>query len=208
LLSIAAICVKIFFEGNQDSRFPNLGIALLVCYFFAYLLRLYIMNRSKLKGLAGQAKLDQRLYFGVEQIFASATLFGLTLPLFFWQWSQYESTGLMGRQFVDAVLHPHPKWMAAAISGTPYALVAFLSVFLFLYPGKTATFTGVLNRLVSLAGGTAASLLLYLFFSGPFPPAIDWIALALIIAAIGFLAWGDHVEGGPKFERTVLPVLR
>lgn len=193
-LSIMAIAVKVFFSGNSDARFPLLGIILLTCYFFAYLLRLYIMNRSKLLGVAGSNQLDQRLYFGTEQLFASGTLFLITIPLLLWIRAHYDTAGVTGQQFVNAVFQPSPHWMSAALSAIPYSLIAFLSVFLFLYPGKTATFTGVLNRLVSLLGGTASSLVLFLFFSGNFPPLVDWISLAFILGAIGFLAWADKLD--------------
>jgi hypothetical protein len=193
-LSIGAIAVKVFLSGESDSRFPFLGVVLLAIYFFAYLLRLYIMNRSKILGVAGNAKLDQRLYFGTEQLYASGTLFLVSGPLLIWLWLHYDSAGITGKQFVDAVFRPSAYWVSAGLSGLPYSFIAFLSVFLFLYPGKTATFTGVLNRLVSLVGGTASSLLLFLLFAGKFPPLVDWISLAFILSAIAFLAWGDRVE--------------
>ncbi len=203
-LSIAAIAVKVFFSGSSDARFPLLGIVLLTCYFFAYLLRLYIMNRAKILGVGGSAKLDQRLYFGTEQLFASGTLFIVSVPILLWLRAHYDTAGVTGKQFVDAVFQPSSHWISAALSGTPYALIAFLSVFLFLYPGKTATFTGVLNRLVSLVGGTASSLALYFFFSGKFPPLVDWASLAFILGAISFLAWGDWADRGRKKEKAIL----
>jgi hypothetical protein len=204
VLSIAAIAVKLFFSSGSDSRFPFLGIALLSCYFFAYFLRLYIMNRTKILGVAGSTKLDQRLYFGTEQLFASGTLFLISLPLLLWLHAHYNTAGATGKQFVDSVFQPSAHWITAALSGTPYALIAFLSVFLFLYPGKTATFTGVLNRLVSLLGGTASSLALYLFFSGKFPPLVDWVSLTFILGAISFLAWGDWAERSRRASNSLI----
>jgi hypothetical protein len=195
-LSMIAIGVKVFLSGNADTRMPTLGLFLLGGYFFAYLLRLYIMNRAKILGVAGSKVLDQRLYFGAEQLFASATLFLVSCALLFWLRSQHETAGIIGTQFVDAVFQPSPHWQSAALSGIPYSLIAFLSVFLFLYPGKTATFTGVLNRLVSLVGGTASSVVLYFVFAGPFPPLVDWISFGFILGAIGFLAWGSASEKG------------
>lgn len=193
-LAIAAILSKLFFSQNKEAQFPVIGIILLSIYFFAYLLRLYIMNRAKLTGLAGNQKLDQKLYFGTEQLFASGFLFLIAIPVYLALSVHPESNGLVGQQFVNSIQSPHSLWFLASLSGLPYALIAFLSVFLFLYPGKTATFTGVLNRLVSLMGGTASSLILFLFFSGKFPPTEDWISLCFIFASIGFLAWGDQAE--------------
>jgi hypothetical protein len=42
--------------------------------------------------------------------------------------------------------------------------------------------------------GTASSLVVFAFFGGAFPPSEDWLALGLIVVAIGFLAWGDRAE--------------
>ncbi|MCO5141853.1 MAG: hypothetical protein M9962_02040 [Oligoflexia bacterium] len=197
LFAITAVAIKLFFAKNVDTKLPSMGVALLICYFFTYLLRLYVMNRSKISGLAGK-KLDQRLYFGVEQLFASAILLLISTGLFFWIQNHYLDSPKIGQQFVDAIYFPKSVWLLASISGLPYAFIAFLSVFLFLFPGKSATFTGVLNRLVSLMGGTASSLILFLFFGGKVPPQEDWISLAFILVAIVFLAWGDLVEGKEK----------
>jgi len=192
LLASGAVATKLFFPSSSESRFPLIGIIVLGIYFFAYLLRLYIMNRAKLQGIAGK-QLDQRLYFGMEQIFASSVLFGIAIPLFLFARNASHLPPML-EGFVRAVESPNPHWASAAVSGLPYALIAFLSVFLFLYPGKSATFTGVLNRLVSLIGGTTSTLAFGLIFSGGLPSADDFISLILICAAISFLAWGDRVE--------------
>ena len=46
------------------------------------------------------------------------------------------------------------------LSGIPYGAVAFFSVFIFMFQGRTATFAGLVNRLTSLIAGTTATLLL------------------------------------------------
>ncbi|MEI2637763.1 MAG: hypothetical protein V9F03_02005 [Microthrixaceae bacterium] len=190
LFAIGAVAAKTFFTPETSYQFSNGAIALLVLYFIAYFIRLYIMNRAKLLGIAGK-KLDQKLYFGVEQLFASGVLFVFAIGVFLMKYSFLGSTGKIGFEYVDAILSPHPQWPLAAIAGLPYGFVAIFSVFLFLYPGKSATFTGVTNRLVSLLGGTATSIILYLFFDVAFPPVEDWIALTFILIAIGLLAWGN-----------------
>jgi hypothetical protein len=194
VFSILAIGTKLLFAKDKTSQFPLIGVVLLFFYFFAYLLRLYIMNRSKLLGLGGGKKLDEKLYFGVEQLFASFTLLSVSILVYLLLFTQGKPEGLIGQQFLSSLSEPSPLWYWAALSGLPYSFIAFLSVFLFLYPGKTATFTGVLNRLVSLVGGTASSLILFLFFAGGFPPLEDWLALGCISAAIAFLAWGNSSE--------------
>ncbi len=191
VFAILAVVTKIFFSNGGTDQFPFIGIVLLFCYFFAYLLRLYIMNRAKLLGVGGKT-LDQRLYFGMEQLFASGILVAVSIPIFLFTSRNLDSTGILGQQYVRSISDPHPQWFSAAVSGLPYGFIAFLSVFLFLFPGKSATFTGVLNRVVSLLAGTTSSLILYLFFGGVFPPNEDWIALAFIVGSILLLAWGHQ----------------
>ena len=191
--AIGAVAVKMFLTPASSYHFSFAASVLLIFYFIAYLIRLYIMNRAKLLGIAGK-KLDQRLYFGVEQLFASGFVFLTGISLFLIEYFYSGSTGKLGHEFSETLTTPHLHWIPASIAGTPYGFVAIFSVFLFLYPGKSATFTGVTNRLVSLIGGTAASLILYLFFSADFPPNEDWIALGFILMAIALLAWGNQVE--------------
>ena len=45
-----------------------------------------------------------------------------------------------------------PSW-TAIFSGIPFGIVAFFSVFIFLFRGRTATFAGLVNRLTSLLSG-------------------------------------------------------
>jgi hypothetical protein len=194
VFAMGAVGVKMFLTPSTSYHF-TLGASLLMFfYFIAYFVRLYIMNHAKLKGIAGKANLDQKLYFGIEQLFASGTVFGLSLILFLSEHFIPNSTGKLGMEFYQALSSPHSSWIQAALAGTPYGFVAIFSVFLFLYPGKSATFTGVTNRLVSLIGGTAASLILYALFDADFPPFEDWVALLFILISIALLAWGSHSE--------------
>jgi hypothetical protein len=86
--------------------------------------------------------------------------------------------------FRDAIVHPDP---AAVLSGVPYGIVAFFSVFIFMFKGRTATFAGLVNRLTSLVAGTAATLILFFAFGTKFPSAQDWISLLFILIAVYFL---------------------
>jgi hypothetical protein len=88
-----------------------------------------------------------------------------------------------------AVKHPDPM---AMLSGLPYGLVAFFSVFIFMFQGRTATFAGLANRLTSLIGGTAATLLMF-WTLGQDPPKVqDWASLAFILVAVGFMASAER----------------
>jgi hypothetical protein len=193
LFAISAVGIKMFLTPANSYHFTFGASILMGFYFLAYLVRLYIMNRAKLLGIAGKS-LDQRLYFGVEQLFASGFLFLLGTLFFIFEFTATGSTGKLGLDFYNTIASPHPSWLSASIAGTPYGFVALFSVFLFLYPGKSATFTGVTNRLVSLIGGTASSLILFAFFGAPFPPKEDWVALGFILGAIALLASGGKTE--------------
>lgn len=91
-------------------------------------------------------------------------------------------------QFSYAIKKPTDKWFETILSGLPFGLAAFFSVFLFMFKGRTATFAGLVNRLTSLIAGTTATILVYLFIKGQKPPsAEDWIGLVLIFIAIYFI---------------------
>src|SRR5207244_13102981 len=86
--------------------------------------------------------------------------------------------------FRGAVNHPD---RGAFLAGLPYGLVAFFSVFIFMFKGRTATFAGLVNRLTSLLAGTTATLLLFFMFKMKFPSVQDWFSVMFIIVAVYFL---------------------
>jgi hypothetical protein len=107
------------------------------------------------------------------------------------------SSASQQRVLVDlraAVVAPHPAWSLALLSGLAYGLVAFFSVFIFMFKGRTATFAGLVNRLTSLLAGTTATLLFALFFGGQWPVLADWISLGFILAAVACLAWAERAN--------------
>ena len=65
--------------------------------------------------------------------------------------------------------------------------MAFFSVFIFMFKGRTATFTGLVNRLTSLVAGTTVTLLFYALYGGKFPSMQDWVSLGFILVSIAFL---------------------
>ncbi|HIA01301.1 MAG TPA: hypothetical protein EYN66_05240 [Myxococcales bacterium] len=89
--------------------------------------------------------------------------------------------------FSAAVIAPHALWKHAALAGTAFGAAAFFSVFIFIYKGRTATFAGLVNRLTSLLAGTCATLIFWYCFGGKFPKSPDWLSLAFIMIAVGFL---------------------
>jgi hypothetical protein len=67
-------------------------------------------------------------------------------------------------------------------------MVAFSSVFLFMFPGRTATFAGLVNRITSLLAGTAATVILAVLFHQRPPGLVDWLSLGLVLIAATLLA--------------------
>jgi hypothetical protein len=202
VFAVAAVSVHVLFaaDGGFDFLRSPAAVAILSSYVVAYSVRIYIMNYYK-NTHARVNRQDNKAFFGVEQLAASVTLVTAGLLV-------YHSPALFGWSsaaidlYRDSFRDPHPAWKAAAVSGTAFGAVAFFSVFLFLFHGRTATFAGLVNRLTSLVAGTAATLLFHYAFGGSFPSARDWISLGLILVAILFLTRAERkrvaeLRGGP-----------
>src|SRR5947208_15679942 len=112
---------------------------------------------------------DNKGFFAIEQLAASGTMLSIGLLLFFGRgafgWTDFRIVA-----FDEAIRHPD---LSAVISGIPYGVVAFFSVFIFMFKGRTATFAGLVNRLASLVPGTAATLFLFVVFHERVPSAQD-----------------------------------
>jgi hypothetical protein len=132
-------------------------------------------------------KLDNNGFFAIEQIAATTTMLLAGLILF-------NATSLFGSSneqialFHNSIANPRPLWGWAVIAGFAYGLVAFFSVFIFMFKGRTATFAGLVNRLTSLVAGTTATLILYFLFQGKFPKIQDWLSLVFILISVWFLS--------------------
>ncbi|HAX47958.1 MAG TPA: hypothetical protein DCX92_03145 [Bacteroidetes bacterium] len=131
-------------------------------------------------------KQDNKAFFAIEQIAATLSMLigGIILfnatDLFGWDLTQIV-------QFREAFTAPDSLWGWAMISGLAFGLLAFFSVFIFMFKGRTATFAGLVNRLTSLIAGTAATLLFAIVFGGKYPVTEDWITLGFILIAVAFL---------------------
>jgi hypothetical protein len=165
-------------------------MTILIAYIIAYSIRIYIMNYYK-NTRPASARLDNRPFFGIEQISACVTLVIAAIIVYnapeWLGWS-----GAVLDQFRGAIARPLPQWEAATLSGTVFGGVAFFSVFLFMFQGRTATFAGLVNRLTSLIAGTASTILFAIWFGGKLPAREDWISLALILVAIAFLSQSER----------------
>jgi len=189
--------------GAGHGSFDFLGslpaMTILITYLIAYSIRLYIMNFYKNTRAAGVAQ-DNRGFFAIEQLAASGTMLLASVFLFFGP-TLFGWTDVRVLAFGDAFRHPD---LAAVISGVPYGIVAFFSVFIFMFKGRTATFAGLVNRLTSLVAGTAATLVLYFFFGQRFPTAQDWISLGFILIAVWFLTRAEQLRTA---ELAAVPVV-
>jgi len=94
--------------------------------------------------------------------------------------------------FISAIQRPHPDWPWVAFSGLAFGMVAFFSVFIFMFKGRTATFTGLMNRLTSLVAGTTATLLGHWLFTSRLPSLQNWTSLGFVLVAVIFLSRAER----------------
>jgi hypothetical protein len=173
-------------NGNFEFLHSPLAVGVLGAYVVAYSIRLYWMNYFKLTRRGGP-QLDNRGYFAIEQVAATLTMVlcagALIAATRAFGWSDARLLALS-----HEAAHPDAS---AIVSGIPYGLIAFFSVFLFMFQGRTATFAGLVNRITSLLAGITATLLLTAWFHLPPPGVADWVSLVLVGMAVALLA---HVE--------------
>lgn len=191
VFAVAAAGTQVFLAKSEDFDFlRNVpAMAVLSTYICAYAARIYIMNYYKNTRPKG-APLDNKWFFSVEQISASVAM-ALAAALLCLSGSQSAPIAL----FREAVTMPHPQWFPASLAGVIYGLVAFFSVFIFMFKGRTATFAGLVNRLTSLVAGTTATLLSYFIYKARFPSPADWASLGLILTAVAFLTRAERRRG-------------
>jgi hypothetical protein len=174
-------------KGSFEFLRSTAAMTILSSYIVAYAFRLYVMNYFKNTRAQGVPQ-DNQGFFAIEQISASVSM--LLLGAFFFYAPQ--TLGWTAKPVLawhEAVHQPH---FTAFLSGLPYGVVAFFSVFIFMFKGRTATFAGLVNRLTSLVAGTTATLLCALFFKLKFPSAQDWVSLLFILVAVYFLSRAEQ----------------
>src|ERR1041385_1693809 len=192
VFAIGAAAVNIFSVGKGDFEFVHSSAAMIILgsYIVAYSIRIYIMNYYKNTRAKG-VKLDNNGFFAIEQIAASAVMLVVGILLFYSP-SLFGSANEQITFFQGALAAPKPAWGWAIMAGTAYGMVAFFSVFIFMFKGRTATFAGLVNRLTSLVAGTVGTLLFALAFGGKYPKTQDWVSLVFIFIAVGFLSLAER----------------
>lgn len=172
-------------SSGSGGEWSAAAMIVLVFYIFSYMVRIYIMNYFKNTRGKG-VPLDNNGFFGVEQISASVTMVFVAI-LFFLSPTLFGVEHSSVTIFRDAITNPRPQWSQAILAGTAYGIVAFFSVFIFMFKGRTATFAGLVNRLTSLTAGTAATLILHYMYKMRAPKTEDWASLAFILVAVACL---------------------
>jgi hypothetical protein len=193
VFALLAVGVHLF-VGSESGGFDFLdstaAVVILGSYIVAYFIRIYIMNYYKNTRPVG-APSQNEMFFGIEQMAASATMITVVVFLFGApHWFGWTAPQLL--KFHAAIEQPHPDWWKAALSSISFGLVAFFSVFIFMFHGRTATFAGLVNRLTSLIAGTTATLLIFVLFGGKLPTRADWMSLAFILVAVVFLTIAER----------------
>jgi hypothetical protein len=192
IFALLAASVNLFWvdEGSFDFLQSTAAVTILSSYIVAYAIRIYIMNyfkNTRAKGIP----LDNQGFFGMEQMFA--VFFAILLGLFFYcapSWFGWEVPQL--DLYRTSFVSPSPTWGWGIASGIAFGFVAFFSVFLFMFKGRTATFSGLVNRLTSLVAGTIATLLSAILLGAKFPKIADWISLVFILVAVGFMSVAER----------------
>jgi hypothetical protein len=170
-------------EGAFDFVESPFALVVMGLYIIAYTVRIYVMNYFKNTRAQG-VPLDNKGFFAVEQVAATLSMIVIVAIVL--------ATGSSDPRVVEldrAIFDLQP---IAIVSGVPYGAVAFFSVFIFMFEGRTATFAGLVNRLTSLVGGVVATLLLAALFGLPWPSLQDWVSVLLIGIAVGFLARAER----------------
>lgn len=183
VFALVAVGTQLFFKKAEFDFIHNVpAMVILGSYLLAYFIRLYIMNYYK-NTRPKDAIYDYKGFFGVEQLAASCTILLTGLALFY-------LLNFDVQQLVDyklAFMAPHAIWPWEILAGMAFGAVAFFSVFIFMFKGRTATFAGLVNRLTSLVAGTGATIIVWLALGDKFPELQDWLSLVFILIAVGFL---------------------
>ncbi len=185
-VAFALLALAIPLVESPSLQLNGAAMGIFGSYVAAYAVRLYLMNRFKLSGASG-VKADSRYYFAGEQAVASVVLLAVAVLI-----GLGAGVGPLGDSMRAAWGAPPACWPAALAAGAAFGMVAFFSVFIFLQPGRSATFSGLVNRLTSLVAGTVATVCTHVWLGGKAPATSDWASLGVIGVAVSFLALGER----------------
>ncbi len=184
VIAVAANLISVK-PGSFDFINNPAAVTILSCYLIAYTIRIYIMNYYK-NTRGKNIKQDNKGFFAIEQIAATTTMIFIALLVYFYL-SKPEIGVPQAVLFKHAIDFPKSLWFWAGVSGFAFGIVAFFSVFIFMFKGRTATFAGLVNRLTSLVAGTIATLIFAFMWGGKYPATEDWVTMGFILVAVAFL---------------------
>jgi hypothetical protein len=191
VFALLAISIKVFSSSGNGKANPFTSLPVMIIfgvYIIAYAIRIYIMNYYKNTRPKNAKFNNNKSFFAVEQITSTTTLYLIAIILLI----IVKTTGWSGERitpFANSFFHPiEGWWFWAMIFGTAFGVVAFFSVFIFMFRGRTATFAGLVNRLTSLIAGTVSTLIFWLAIGGKKPVIVDWVSLIFILTAVSFIA--------------------
>ncbi|MEA3500734.1 MAG: hypothetical protein U9R41_06945, partial [Candidatus Marinimicrobia bacterium] len=194
VFALLAIGIKIFSGGAEGKASPFASLPVMIvfsAYIVSYAIRIYIMNYYKNTRPKESKKDNNKAFFAIEQISSTITLALVVIVVILFA----KIGGVTGDRitpFVNAIFSPVKDWWYwAMLFGTAFGVVAFFSVFLFMFKGRTATFAGLVNRLTSLIAGTTSTVIFAIAFGGRFPLIVDWISLFFILVAVTFIAFAE-----------------
>lgn len=174
-------------KGGFSFIHSTLALVTMSLYICSYAIRIYIMRRT-------QGMIEDRPYFGIEQVTAAITVMAVVGGLFifaprFHYWND--------RRVAQTILATITWNLPAIVAGVSFGAAAFFSVFLLRFKG-TGTFAVVVNRNASLFAGTAATLIYWSWFTGKFPDKEEWCSFGLLLLATRFLVKAEQrrrIEG-------------
>ena len=190
VFAILAVSVQLFYDrgtGSFDFVSYTPAIVILTCYILAYFIRLYIMNYYRNTRPKGVPQ-NNKGFFAVEQITAGVVLLAGGFALYHFANPDVKQLAL----FKDVLVTPTVQWNWEVAAGAFFGAQAFFAVFIFMFKGRTATFSGLVNRLTSLIAGTVSTLIVYFTLGGKFPGEKDWVSLLFIFVAVGFLTVAER----------------
>jgi len=180
--------------GDFDFVKNKAAMTILTFYLIAYTIRIYIMNYYKNTRPKGSIY-DMKGFFAIEQIASTLTL--LVIGFFYYYFSKVDFSILdysktFAYQFKFAFNNVPDKWLFIILSGFPFGMAAFFSVFLFMFKGRTATFAGLVNRISSLVAGMVSTILVVVLFGIGKIKGEDCVALIFIFIAIYFMSRAER----------------
>jgi uncharacterized membrane-anchored protein YitT (DUF2179 family) len=194
VLSIASLGMS--FLSSQDTRMPLLCAIDVICYLGFYFTRLTLMSRQ-----AKSSDADANLRYFVEEGMVSAPALLLLLGAGAVALDGPTGDGLRAG---FTTFFERPIWMYGLLVGVLSQGTGIFGGLIFL-DRRENTFCVPVNRASSVLAVVCASIFLASGFGLAYPKNEEWIGVALILVAIGFLTIPSAIEKRRLAARAKLP---